>query len=117
MARNSRWGYNVDDVSHARSHTGNDLDSHTGKRQWQTASGRGVGRNVVQLAYQQAGLHYFRKPDRFWFETYVNSVKRFRDIVTKAGADVMISNHTIYDESKMKLPLVPRANPVTIILT
>jgi metallo-beta-lactamase class B len=45
------------------------------------------------------------KPDRFWFETYVNSAKRFRDIVAKAGADVIISNHTNDDDSKVKLPL------------
>ncbi len=51
-------------------------------------------------AYITAG-----KPDRFWFETYVNSARRFRDIAAKAGADVIISNETIYDESKVKLPL------------
>jgi len=57
-------------------------------------------------AYITAG-----KPDRFWFETYVNSARRFRDIMTKAGADVIISNHTIYDESKVKLPLVATRKP------
>jgi metallo-beta-lactamase class B len=46
------------------------------------------------------------KPDRFWFDTYVSSARRFRDIVAKAGADVIISNHTIYDDSKTKLPLL-----------
>jgi metallo-beta-lactamase class B len=40
------------------------------------------------------------------FQTYIDSAERFRDIVTKAGADVIISNHTIYDESKTKLPRV-----------
>jgi metallo-beta-lactamase class B len=46
------------------------------------------------------------KPDRFWFDTYVNSARRFHDIVAKAGADVIISNPTAYDESKTKLPLL-----------
>jgi metallo-beta-lactamase class B len=51
------------------------------------------------------------RPDRFWFETYVNSAKRFRDIVGKAGVDVIISNHTNYDESKIKLPLLATRKP------
>src|SRR5580704_10547096 len=47
-------------------------------------------------------------PDRFWFESYRTSAERFRDIVTKAGADVLISNHTIYDGSRTKLPAVEK---------
>ena len=39
-------------------------------------------------------------------QTYINSAERFRDIVAKAGADVIISNHTNYDGSKIKLPAV-----------
>ena len=31
---------------------------------------------------------------RFWFETYSASARRFREIAAKAGADVLISNHT-----------------------
>src|SRR3954470_10317275 len=44
------------------------------------------------------------RPDRFWFETYSASAERFRDIVAKTGADIVISNHTIFDGSKTKLP-------------
>jgi metallo-beta-lactamase class B len=44
------------------------------------------------------------RPDRFWFETYSTSAQRFRDIVAKAGADVLIANHTNFDGSKTKLP-------------
>jgi metallo-beta-lactamase class B len=44
------------------------------------------------------------RPDRFWFESYSNSARRFRDLATKAGADVILSNHTNYDGSKIKLP-------------
>ena len=37
---------------------------------------------------------------------YRTSAERFRDIVTKANADVVLSNHTRYDGSKTKLPAV-----------
>ena len=32
------------------------------------------------------------RPDRFWFETYSKSAERFRDIVAKEGADIIIAN-------------------------
>ncbi len=51
------------------------------------------------------------RPDRFWFETYSTSAERFRDIVAKAGADIIISNHTIFDGSKTKLPTVQERKP------
>jgi len=38
--------------------------------------------------------------------SYAQQADRFRDIATKAGADVMLSNHTVYDGSKVKLPAV-----------
>src|SRR5207245_1308713 len=31
------------------------------------------------------------RPDRFWFETYSASARRFKDIAARAGADVIIS--------------------------
>jgi metallo-beta-lactamase class B len=46
------------------------------------------------------------RPDSFWFTTYQTSARRFRDIAEKAGADVILANHTIYDGSKTKLPAV-----------
>src|SRR5262249_7443620 len=42
----------------------------------------------------------------FWFTTYQTSARRFQDIADKAGADVIIANHTNFDGSKMKLPAV-----------
>ena len=51
------------------------------------------------------------RPDRFWFETYSQSARRFRNVVRAAGADVLISNHTIYDGSKSKLPAVEKRKP------
>lgn len=51
------------------------------------------------------------RPDRFWFETYSNSARRFRDTAAGAGADVLISNHTSYDASKTKMPALERRRP------
>jgi metallo-beta-lactamase class B len=51
------------------------------------------------------------RPERFWFETYSASARRFKEITTKAGADVIISNHTIFDGSKTKLPALEHRKP------
>lgn len=48
------------------------------------------------------------KPRKYWFETYINSAERFRDVVAKAGADVLIANHTNFDGSKTKLPALTK---------
>ena len=48
------------------------------------------------------------KPRKYWFETYINSAERFREVVTKAGADVLIANHTNFDGSKTKLPALAK---------
>jgi metallo-beta-lactamase class B len=51
------------------------------------------------------------RPERFWFETYSASARRFKDIAARAGADVLISNHTIFDGSKTKIPALERRKP------
>ena len=51
------------------------------------------------------------RPERFWFETYSASARRFKDIAASAGADVLISNHTIFDGSKTKIPALERRKP------
>jgi metallo-beta-lactamase class B len=48
------------------------------------------------------------RPPSFWFETYIKSAERFRDIVAKAGADIILSNHTNTDGSKAKLPALAK---------
>jgi metallo-beta-lactamase class B len=48
------------------------------------------------------------RPDKFWFETYIKSAERFRDIVAKNGADVLIANHTNFDGTKTKLPALAK---------
>jgi metallo-beta-lactamase class B len=44
------------------------------------------------------------RPDRFWFQHYESSAERFAGVAAKAKADVLLSNHTIFDGSKTKLP-------------
>ena len=57
-----------------------------------------MGRHRVQLAERIARLHLAERPAKFWFDTYISSARRFRDIVAKAGADVLIANHTNFDD-------------------
>ena len=57
------------------------------------------------------------RPARFWFDSYAKSAERFRDLASRAGADVVLSNHTKYDRSTTKLALVQKrakgsVNPV-----
>jgi metallo-beta-lactamase class B len=51
------------------------------------------------------------RPERFWFETYSTSARRFKKLAADAGADVLISNHTIFDGSKTKIPALERRKP------
>lgn len=56
---------------------------------------------------------------RFWFDAYTKSAQRFRDLAIRAGADVLLSNHTKYDLSTTKLALVQKrargaSNPYVI---
>lgn len=39
------------------------------------------------------------------------SARKFRDIVTRTGADIILSNHTVFDGSKKKLPAVAGRQP------
>jgi metallo-beta-lactamase class B len=48
--------------------------------------------------------------DRESLQAYVQSAQRFAEIARRAGADVLMSNHTDWDGSKVYLPrLAPRA--------
>lgn len=42
---------------------------------------------------------------------YAESAKRFRAITTAAGADILLSNHTAYDGTTVKLPRLPERQP------
>jgi metallo-beta-lactamase class B len=50
-------------------------------------------------------------PQAFWFKTYSDSAKRFKDIAARANADVLIANHTIFDGSKTKIPALTARQP------
>jgi metallo-beta-lactamase class B len=43
-------------------------------------------------------------PDAERFAAYAASALKFRDLAAAAGADVLLSNHTDYDGTKVKLP-------------
>lgn len=51
------------------------------------------------------------RPNKFWFDHYIASANRFRDIVAKSGADVLIANHTHLDDAKNKLPMMAKRKP------
>jgi metallo-beta-lactamase class B len=67
------------------------------------------GRAHVVAAWGGTAFNF--GPNRDTFQKYIASSERFRDIVTKAGADVIIANHTNFDSSKRKLPLVAKRRP------
>lgn len=50
-------------------------------------------------------------PEPARFEAYATSADRFREIAARANADVVLSNHTDYDGSKVKLPRVAARTP------
>jgi metallo-beta-lactamase class B len=50
-------------------------------------------------------------PDAARFKAYADSAARMREIAANAGADVLLSNHTDYDGSKVKLPALAKRAP------
>ena len=54
-------------------------------------------------------FNFSAKPENF--APFIASAERFRDIVTKAGADVILSNHTMYDGTKEKLKALAVRKP------
>ena len=72
------------------------------------STGRAGGGTTHTVAYWGGnGLN----ADRPSLEAYVQSARRFADIAGQAGADVMMSNHTDWDGSKVYLPqLATRAS-------
>jgi metallo-beta-lactamase class B len=62
------------------------------------------GRHVAAL-WGGTGLN----ADRASLEQYVASARRFDTIAQQAGADIILSNHTDWDRSKVNLPLFANA--------
>ena len=63
------------------------------------------------LVAEWGGTGFNFEHSRARFETYAASAARFGDIVAKAGADVLIANHTNLDGSKAKLPALAARKP------
>ena len=49
--------------------------------------------------------------DRASIEKYIRSAQRFSGIVKKAGADIILANHTDWDRSKINLPILATRAP------
>jgi metallo-beta-lactamase class B len=45
------------------------------------------------------------------FQTYINSAVKYEPIVARSGADVLLSNHTIFDGSRTRLPAMASRKP------
>jgi metallo-beta-lactamase class B len=48
------------------------------------------------------------RPAAFWYKNYSSSATKMKDIAAKAGADVLLSNHSNYDGTKTKLPALSK---------
>jgi metallo-beta-lactamase class B len=53
------------------------------------------------------------RPAAFWFDTYAKSSQRFGEIAAKAGVDVILSNHTKYDQTPEKTTALKTRAPGT----
>jgi len=51
--------------------------------------------------------------DRESLEAYIQSARRFDSIVRQAGADIILSNHTDWDGSKINLPQLAKRAPAS----
>ncbi len=56
------------------------------------------------VAFLWGGTLFNFGPDRARFQAYANAAARMRAAVTMRGADVLLSNHTAYDDTRTKLP-------------
>ena len=63
------------------------------------------------LAAAWGGTAFSSQTPREQVNLYVNSAVRFRDIAAKAGADVLIGNHTAYDGTTRKAPALAKRRP------
>jgi metallo-beta-lactamase class B len=52
-------------------------------------------------------------PDRERVQLYIHSLQRFSGIVKQAGADIVFTNHTDWDRSKINLPMLAKRAPGT----
>jgi metallo-beta-lactamase class B len=67
------------------------------------------GREHLMAEWGGTAFNFARS--RQAFQAYIDSAARFRDIVTRAGADGLIANHLNFDGSKTKLPAMAKRKP------
>lgn len=67
------------------------------------------GRSHVAAAW--GGTSFSQNTPREQVNLYVNSAKRFRDLAARAGADVIIANHTRFDGTVAKAAALGRRAP------
>ena len=65
----------------------------------------------AHLVAEWGGTMFNFARSRDAFDTYIASAERFQGIVARAGADALISNHTIYDGTKTKIPALAQRKP------
>jgi metallo-beta-lactamase class B len=65
---------------------------------------RDNGKPRVAALWGGTGLN----ADRDSLQLYIRSAQRFDEIVRQAGADIILSNHTDWDRSKINLPLLAK---------
>ncbi|MEQ1730459.1 MAG: MBL fold metallo-hydrolase [Vicinamibacterales bacterium] len=54
------------------------------------------------------------RPAGFWFDTYAKSAQHFRELASRASVDVLISNHTKYDQTPAKTAALATRGPRAI---
>ena len=72
------------------------------------------GQPHLMAAWGGTAFNFTITPDKqrdYWFKTYIASAQKFRDVARKAGADGMIANHTNFDGSKRKFPMIAMRKP------
>jgi len=67
--------------------------------------------NQRHVVAEWGGTLFNFGPIRPRLQAYAASAERFKQLAAKAGADVILSNHTVYDGSKTKLPAVLARKP------
>ena len=61
---------------------------------------------TMHIASLWGGVGLNQEPESV--RTYIRSAQRFSDIVKQAGADIILTNHTDWDRSKINLPLLAK---------
>ena len=96
--------HDADAVHHARSHARDDLDADPGEGSRAAAPGRRVGRHGVQLGDGSGNYITPERPRSSGSRPTRSRPSASATSPRKAGADVVIANHTNFDGTKTKMP-------------